>query len=116
MGGRSARRLPAAAAAAAQPVAWDDGGWRDEAGDWPGYPQFRGLEAHIRDEIHDGVREDLIAPDDAHDLMDQLRDIRRWERRAFQTYGWRLPYDDGARIQARLVRLDRQVDAIRAEP
>ena len=95
---------------------FDDRGWDAEWRDWPGYPEFRGLEAHIRDEIHDGVREDLIEPDDAHDLMDQLRDIRRWEYREYQEHGWQLPYDDGARIHDRLATLDRQVDQVRSEP
>ena len=101
--------------------AWDDGGYNDGGYDdawrsWPGYPEFRGQEAHIRDEIRAAVREDLIAPDDARDLMAQLHDIHHWEYREFQAHGWRLPYDDGARIHDRLARLDHQVDEIRDEP
>ena len=95
---------------------WDDRGGDDEWRAWPGYPEFRGQEAHIREAIRDGVREDMIEPDDAHGLMDQLRDIHRWEYREFQAHGWQLPYDDGARIHDRLVQLDRQVDQIREEP
>lgn len=69
---------------------------------------LRGQEAHIREQIREGVREDMIAPDDARDLMIELREIRAQEYREFQAYGWQLPYDDGARIHERLVRLDRR--------
>lgn len=95
---------------------WDDRGYDEEWRSWPGYPEFRGQEAHIRNQIREDVREDMIAPDDARDLMDQLRDVHRWEYREFQNHGWRLPYDDGARIHDRLARLDHQVDEIRDEP
>jgi hypothetical protein len=101
---------------AARPVDWDDRGYDAEARDWPGYPQFRDQEARIRAEIHDAVREDMIAPDDARDLMAELHDIRREERHEFDVFGWRLPYDAGARIHQRLARLDRQVAEIRDEP
>lgn len=95
---------------------WDDRGYDEEWRNWPGYPEFRGQEAHIRNQIREDVREDMIAPDDARDLMDQLRDVHRWEYREFQNHGWQLPYDDGARIHDRLARLDHQVDEIRDEP
>lgn len=95
---------------------WDDRGYEGEARGWPGYPEFRGQEAHIHDEIREAVREDMIAPDDAQDLMVQLRDIRNWEFREYQNHGWQLPYDDGARIRDRLAWLDHQVDQIREEP
>ena len=49
-------------------------------------------------------------------LMGELRDIRAQEYREFQAHGWRLPYDDGARIHERLARLDHLVDQIRDEP
>lgn len=98
-----------------QRVDWDRG-WDDEWRGWPGYPAFRGQEEHIREAIHDAVREDMIAPDDARDLMAQLHDIRRWEYREFQAHGWELPYDDGARIRDRLARLDHMVDEIRDQP
>jgi hypothetical protein len=95
---------------------WDDRGYADEWRGWPGYPQFRGQEAHIHDLIRESVREDMIAPDDAHELMAELRDIRAQEYREFQAHGWRLPYDDGARIHQRLAWLDHRVDEIRGEP
>lgn len=89
-----------------------DRGWRG----FSGYPEFQGLEAHIRREIQDGLREDLIEPDDARDLFGQLRDIRRQESREFRVHRWNLPDDDRYRIRARLEQLDRLVDQIRAEP
>lgn len=94
---------------------WDDHGYDEQWRDWPGYPEFRGQEAHIRDLIRESVREDMIAPEDAHDLMVELREIRAQEYREFQEHGWRLPYDDGARIHERLVQLDHRVDEIRDE-
>jgi len=99
-----------------QRVDWDDRGYAEEWRGWPGYAEFRGQEAHIRDHIREGVREDMIAPEDARDLMGELRDIRAQEYREFQAHGWRLPYDDGARIHERLARLDHEVDDIRDEP
>ena len=81
-----------------------------------GYPEFRGLEGHIRREIVEGVREDLIERDDARDLMAQLRDIQRDEAREFRVHRWDLPPDDRYRLRARLNDLDRLVDQIRAEP
>ena len=83
---------------------------------FPGYPEFRGIEEHIRREIEEGVREDLIEPDDARDLLGQLRDIRRQEAREFSVHRWNLPADDRYRIRTRLEELDRTVDQIRAEP
>jgi hypothetical protein len=80
------------------------------------YPEFADLEQHIRDEIRDCVRDDLIERDDARDLFHQLRDIQDQERREFQVHGWRLPYDDRMRIGAELRRLDHLVDQIRDEP
>lgn len=91
---------------------WDDRD-RYEGG---GYPEFRRMEDHIREEIREGVREDLIEPEDARDLMGQLRDIRMDEMREFQVHGDRLPYDDRDQIRRRLIQLDRQVDEIRNEP
>ena len=83
---------------------------------FPGYPEFRGIEAHIRGEIRDGLREDLIEPDDARDLFAQLSGIRQQEAREFRVHGWNLPGDDRYRIRARLDQLDHLVDRIRAEP
>ncbi|MDB5437169.1 MAG: hypothetical protein JWR47_3426 [Phenylobacterium sp.] len=90
-------------------------------GDWygdrrarfAGYPQFRGVEAHIRGEIMQGVRDDLIERDDARDLMGQLRDIQLQEAREFRVHGWNLPDDDQHQIRSRLDQLDRLVDQIR---
>jgi hypothetical protein len=95
---------------------WDDRGYAEAWRGWPGYPEFHGQETHIREQIREDVREDMIAPDDARDLMGELRDIRAEEYREFQAHGWRLPYDDGARIHERLARLDHEVDDIRNEP
>lgn len=58
----------------------------------------------------------MIAPEDARDLMGELREIRGQEYREFQAHGWRLPYDDRARIHDQLARLDHEVDQIRDEP
>ena len=83
---------------------------------FPGYPEFRGEEAHIRREIWESVREDMIAPDDGRDLMQQLRQVQWREQRDFQFHGWSLPDDDRQRIRFELDQLDRQVDQIRQEP
>jgi hypothetical protein len=80
------------------------------------YPQFKPIEAHIRQEIREALRDDAIEADDARDLMQQLRGIQDQEMREFRVHGWNLPYDDQVRIRARLGRLDRQVDQIRNEP
>lgn len=88
-------------------------GWGRRFG---GYPEFRGIEAHIRNEIQEGVREDLIEPDDARDLFSQLRNIQGQEAREFRVHGWNLPDDDRYRLQSRLQQLDALVDQVRAEP
>lgn len=100
-----------------------DYGGRDARGDYygayrgfSGYPEFRGLEDHIRREIREGVRDDLIEPEDARDLFHQLRDIQGQEAREFRVHGWRLPDDDRYRLRARLDQLDRLVDQIKEEP
>lgn len=80
-----------------------------------GYPEFRGVEDHIRQEIRESVREDMIEPDDARDLMSQLQQIRFQEQREFQVHGWRLPDDDRERLHDRLDRLDHLVDQVRDE-
>jgi hypothetical protein len=80
------------------------------------YPQFRAIERHIQHEIEAGVRDDMLAPDDAHDLMSDLRAIQYEEMREYRVHGWTLPYDDQARIQAGLSRLDHRVDETRDEP
>ena len=80
------------------------------------YPQFRGLEQHIRSEIQSGLRDDLIAPDDARDLLNQLRQIQYQEAREYRVHGWNLPRDDDQRIRQQLNELDRTVDETRQEP
>jgi hypothetical protein len=80
-----------------------------------GYPEFRDIEDHIRQEIRESVRDDMIEPDDARDLMSQLQQIRYQEQREFQVHGWRLPDDDRERIGDRLQQLDHLVDETRDE-
>ena len=77
------------------------------------YPQFRAIEGHIQYEIQDGLREDLLMPDDAQDLTGQLRQIQYDEMREYRVHGWNLPWNDQARIQGELNDLDRTVDEIR---
>jgi hypothetical protein len=90
-----------------------DDRWRAQYGR---YPEFRGIEEHIRREIQEGVRDDLIERDDARDLFAQLRDIQAQEAREFRVHGWNLPEDDRYQLRSRLERLDALVDEIRAEP
>ena len=80
-----------------------------------GYPQFKGIEAHIHSEIVDGVRDDLIQRDDARDLLGQLRTIQIQEAREYRGYGWNLPEQDQIRFRDQLDQLDRLVDQIRDE-
>jgi hypothetical protein len=123
--GAASLALPGAAAAQqyyAQPY-YGQPSYPQPRGDWyrggrgrfDGYPQYRGIEAHIRSEIVGGVRDDLIERDDARDLMGQLRDIQMREAREFRIHGWNLPGDDDATIRADLDRLDHLVDQIREE-
>lgn len=88
-------------------------GWGRRFG---GYPEFRGIEDHIRREIQEGVQQDLIEPEDARDLYSQLRDIQGQEAREFRVHGWNLPDDDRYRIRSRLQQLDSLVDQVRDEP
>jgi hypothetical protein len=83
---------------------------------FPGYPEFRGPEEHIRREIREAVRDDMIAPDDARDLFGQLRQIQWHEQRVFERFGWNAPDEARGRIRFELGQLDRQVDQIRQEP
>lgn len=92
-----------------------NGDYGARRGRFTGYPQFRGIEAHIRGEITEAVRDDMIERRDARDLMGQLRDIQMQEAREFRSHGWNLPGDDQQRIRARLAELDHQVDQIRNE-
>ena len=80
------------------------------------YPQFRAIERHIQHEIEDGVREDMLMPDDAHELIGELRRIQYEEMREYRVHGWNLPYDDQSRIHAEFNQLDRRVDETRDEP
>lgn len=93
------------------------GDWRQSRRDgFAGYPQFRRVEAHIRQEIQQGVRDDLLARDDAADLMSQLRQIQMQEMREYRVHGRNLPYDDQMRIGSELDQLDHVVDQTRDEP
>jgi hypothetical protein len=121
--------LGAPALAAAQPYGgyWG-GGFGGGYGDYgrgygyqqqrafPGYPEFRGEEAHIRREIIEAVREDMIERDDAADLFGELRRIQGREGREFGVHGWDLPDDDRRAIRAELDQLDHNIDEIRDEP
>lgn len=80
-----------------------------------GYPQFKGLEAHIRSEIMEGLRDDLIERDDARDLLGQLRAFQTQEAREYRVHGWELPDEDELRLHSQLEQLDRLVDQIRQE-
>ena len=117
--GAASLLIPAAAAAQsyyAQGYYAPRGDYDGARRGFAGYPEFRGIEGHIRGEIRDGLQQDLIEPDDARDLLGQLRDIERQEVREFRVHGWSLPDDDRDRIRARLDQLDHLVDQIRAEP
>lgn len=92
------------------------GDWYRRGYGFQGYPEFRGVEMHIRREIEESVRDDMIERDDARDLIGQLRRIQYQEAREFSFHGWRLPDDDRERIRAQLDRLDRTVDQTREEP
>jgi hypothetical protein len=91
----------------------------DHGRDWdrrfPGYPEFRDREGRLRELIWRSVREDMIAPDDARELMEQLRRIQWHEQHAFQEHGWNLPDDDRQRIHFELEQLDHQIDQMRQE-
>ncbi len=85
-------------------------------GRFSGYPEFRSTEQRIRRDIDDGVRDDLIAREDAADLIDQLRSIQAREAREYGVHGW-TPSDDARRRFSRdLDNLERQVEQIRDEP
>ncbi|MFI4965038.1 MAG: hypothetical protein ACHP9T_06690 [Caulobacterales bacterium] len=111
--GAAALALPAAASAQYQPRGDFD---RDQRTYFRGYPEFRTEEMHIRREIDDGVREDLLEPEDAADFRDQLRRIQAREAREFREHGRDLPDSDRAEIRAQLDELDRLVDQTRDEP
>jgi hypothetical protein len=102
----------------------DDQRYDRPRGDWEGqrygrigvYREFAPIERHIQREIHEGVENDSLEPDDARDLMGQLRQIQLEERREYRVHGWDLPDNDRFRIRAELGQLDRLVDQTRAEP
>lgn len=81
-----------------------------------GYPEFRRIESRIHNEIQEGVRQDLLEPDAAHDLMSDLRQIRRRETEQFREHGWQLPPDERDDIRSDLAELDQRVIEKRAEP
>ncbi len=78
-----------------------------------GYPEFHGIEQHIRSELQQAVRDETIQGDDARALFSQLRRIQDRERREYRVHGWGLPEDDRASIRADLDRLDHLVDETR---
>ncbi len=124
--GAAALAVPAAASAQqyyGQPQ-YGHPSYGQPRGDWyrgrrvrfGGYPEFKPLEAHIRGEIQDGLRDDLLMADDARDLTGQLRQIQLEEWREYRVHGWNLPEDDRARIRSELNQLDQTVDQTRDEP
>lgn len=92
-----------------------DSAYPRQGGRFSGFPQFKALEAHIRSEIVDGLRDDLIQRDDARDLLGQLRAIQAQEAREYSVHGWDLPDQDQTRVRDQLEQLDRLVDQIREE-
>lgn len=92
-----------------------DSQYASHGGRFRGYPQFQGIEAHIRSAIGDGVRNDLIQRDDARDLFGQLREIQTREASEYRVHGWDLPDQDQMRLRSQLEQLDRLVDQIREE-
>src|SRR5258708_5070211 len=92
-----------------------DWGW-NRSRSFPGYPEFRSLEMHIRGEIHQGLLDDTLDRDGANDLLAQLQQVRYDEAREFRAHGWNLPWDDRARIRDELPRLDEQRAPTRAGP
>jgi hypothetical protein len=121
--GLGAAALPAVASAQPYGGYWGGGygdyarrNWYESRQSFPGYPEFRGEEMHIRREIQEAVRDDMIDPDDAADLFAQLRRIQAREAREFSFHGWYLPDDDRRSIRAELDQLDHTVDQVREEP
>lgn len=91
------------------------GDWNQGRRGFSGYPEYRGIEAHIRQEIAEAVRDDMIERGDARDLMNQLRQIQAQEAREFRVHRWNLPDDDRMRIRSQLTQLDQVVDQTRNE-
>jgi hypothetical protein len=92
-----------------------EGRYSRQGGRFGGYPQFKGIETHIRSQIAEGVRDDLIQREDARDLLGQLQAIQTQETRAYRVHGWYLPDQDQIRLRDQLDQLDRLVDQIREE-
>ena len=92
------------------------GDWYGRRARFRGYPEFRQIEAHIRGEINDGARDDLLAPEDVADFNQQLRAIQLREQQEYRSHGWNLPQDDRAAIRSQLDTLDSLVDQTRDEP
>jgi len=70
------------------------------------YPQFHGLEKHIRRAIREERRANALGPRDAHNLMAQLRQIQAEEMSLYQAHGMNLPPRIQARIQGELSQLE----------
>jgi hypothetical protein len=102
-----------------QPHGDYDRGWdgdREWGQRFQGYPEFREREEHIERLIWRSVREDMITPDDARELMEQMHRIQWHEQHLFQKFGWRLPDEARGRIHFELEQLDHQIDQMRQEP
>ena len=113
--GLAALAIPAAASA--QYYGQPRGDFYQSRGSYfRGYPEFRAEEMHIRREIDEGVREDLLAPEDAAEFRDRLRQIQFREAREYREHGPDLPDYDRAAIRTQLDELDRLVDQTRDEP
>jgi hypothetical protein len=89
---------------------YGDYGRRD---DFRGYPEFKGVKFHIRQEIAQGLRDGWLDRWTAARLDQQIYRITAWESREFEAHGWGLPDDDRARIRSALDRIDHQVDEAR---
>jgi hypothetical protein len=79
-------------------------------------PELARLEAHIQQQIRDGVRDDLIQRDDARDLEGQLQNIQSREQSQYRRSGYQLSDYDRRAYRSELNQLDREVDDIRNQP
>jgi len=110
--GVAALALPAAAQAQSYWRGYDAPRYTpqgDYYGRLEGYPEFRGLEQHLRREIADRD----LPPWQAERFRDELRRIQWQEQREFREHGWRLPDGDRYEIRSRLQQLDARVDRAR---
>lgn len=78
-----------------------------------GFPEFRGLKAHIRQEMRQGLREGWLDGEEARDINVRLWRVQQQEFREFQEHGWSLPGEDRAEIRADLSEIDAMVDRAR---